>query len=80
MAALCKRVVVIAQGQIQYDGSLDGIIDGFSNDKIVTLELGEGQSSAGLEAFGVIEKVVEPKVSLRCKRTDVFKVFGSDPR
>src|SRR5688500_18306687 len=36
VAALCQRVVVIAQGRIMYDGSLTGIIDRFSGHKIVT--------------------------------------------
>ena len=27
VAALCRRVVIIAQGQIKYDGSLSGIVD-----------------------------------------------------
>src|SRR6185369_11306719 len=36
VAALCQRVVIIAQGQIRYDGSLAGIIDRFSSQKIVT--------------------------------------------
>src|SRR5690349_11091513 len=30
VAALCRRVVVIAQGKIMYDGSLGGIVDRFS--------------------------------------------------
>ncbi len=37
VAALCQRVVIIAQGQIKYDGSLSGIVDRFSRHKRVTL-------------------------------------------
>ena len=37
VAALCRRVVIIAQGRIMYDGSLAGIIDRFSGHKVVTL-------------------------------------------
>ncbi len=37
VAALCRRVVIIAHGQIMYDGSLSGIIDRFSGHKIITL-------------------------------------------
>src|SRR5215475_4535052 len=37
VAALCRRVVIITQGQIMYDGSLTGIIDRFSGHKIITL-------------------------------------------
>jgi ABC-2 type transport system ATP-binding protein len=76
VAALCKRVVVIAQGQVQYDGSLDGIIDVFSKDKIITLELEEGQTEQGLERFGRMEKTILPKVSFRCERSEVSQVLS----
>ena len=73
IAALCQRVVVIAQGQIQYDGSLSGIVDSFSGDKIITLQLAVGQTNAGLERFGQLEKVAMPRVSFRCPRNEVSK-------
>jgi ABC-2 type transport system ATP-binding protein len=73
VAALCKRVVVIAQGRIQYDGSLSGIVDSFSGDKIITLQLSEGQSELGLEKFGTLEKIAMPRVSFRCPRNDVSR-------
>ena len=41
IAALCRRVVIIAGGRIMYDGSLSGIIDRFSSHKIVTLQWAE---------------------------------------
>ncbi len=74
--ALCKRVVVIAQGKVQYDGSLEGIVDSFSKDKIITLDLAEGESHKGLERFGTIEKLSEPRVSLRCPRLDVSRILA----
>jgi ABC-2 type transport system ATP-binding protein len=73
VAALCKRVVVIAQGQIQYDGSLSGIVDSFSGDKIVTLQLAEGTSHEGLEQYGKLEKIVLPRVSFRLPRSEVSR-------
>jgi ABC-2 type transport system ATP-binding protein len=76
VAALCKRVVVIAQGTVKYDGSLEGIVEDFSNNKIITLELADGTSPDGLERFGTIEKIVMPKVSLRCNRSDVSQALS----
>jgi ABC-2 type transport system ATP-binding protein len=76
VAALCKRVVIIAQGSIQYDGSLAGIVDKFSGDKIVTLQLGESES---FDDFRDLENVIEiepPKVKFRISRDDVAKVLG----
>ncbi|HUP81244.1 MAG TPA: ATP-binding cassette domain-containing protein, partial [Pirellula sp.] len=76
IAALCKRVVVIAQGQIQYDGSLSGIVDSFSGDKIITLQLAVGQSNFGLDQYGQLEKVAMPRVSFRCPRSEVSRSLG----
>lgn len=76
IAALCKRVVVIAQGQIQYDGSLSGIVDSFSGDKIITLQLAVGQSESGLDRYGILEKIAMPRVSFRCPRSEVSKSLG----
>ena len=76
IVALCRRVVVIAQGQIKYDGSLSGIVDGFSGDKIVTLQLAENQSAEGLELLGEILSIELPRVKLKCKRSDVARVLA----
>ncbi len=74
--ALCERVVIIANGTIQYDGSLSGILDRFSNNKLVTFQLAEGQSFDGLDRFGEIEKLQEPKVLYRVPRADVPKILS----
>lgn len=77
VAALCQRVVIISQGQIQYDGSLDGIIDRFSGDKVVTLEFGEHQSPADLSRFGQIVECQHPRAKLRIDRTQVAKTLAA---
>jgi ABC-2 type transport system ATP-binding protein len=77
IAALCKRVVVIAKGQIQYDGSLSGIIDKFSASKIITLQLNEGQSADGIAAYGEIETIELPRVRFRCERSVVSRNLAS---
>jgi len=76
VSALCQRVVVIAQGIIQYDGSLNGILDAFSGYKVVQLQLALGQSSQGLERFGEVLKADLPRVSLRVPRLQVSKTLA----
>ena len=73
IAALCKRVVVITDGQIKFDGSLDNIIDSFSGMRILRLQLAEGQSAEGLERFAEVESVQLPKITLRCSRADATR-------
>ncbi|MEZ6135998.1 MAG: ABC transporter ATP-binding protein [Pirellulaceae bacterium] len=77
IAALCKRVVVITDGAVKFDGSLRSVIDDFSGSKILTLRLAEGQSADGLERFAEVDSVVLPKVTLRCERQDVPKMLAA---
>jgi ABC-2 type transport system ATP-binding protein len=76
VSALCERVVVIAQGIIQYDGSLSGITDEFSGYKVVQLQLALGQSHNGLERFGELIKTNPPRVSLKIPKQQVSKVLA----
>jgi ABC-2 type transport system ATP-binding protein len=75
VAALCKRVVIMARGQIRYDGSLAGIIDRFSGYKVVTLQFAEGQTIADLSRFGQVLEVREPKARLRVRRSEVARTM-----
>ena len=69
--ALCQRVVVIADGQIQYDGSLTGIIDDFSGQKIVTLQFAKGHDPGDLSEIGDVIETDLPKAKLRISRAEV---------
>ena len=71
VAALCQRVVIIAQGQIRYDGSLSGIIDRFGEHKVVTIQLADRQDAAGFERFGQVLELEPPRVKLRIERSRV---------
>ncbi len=77
VAALCQRVVIIAQGQIKYDGSLTGIIDRFSGQKLITLQLASGRSVAGFERYGTVVEAQAPKVKLKVDRPNVAKVLAT---
>ncbi len=76
IAALCQRVVIIAGGKIHYDGSLSGIVDRFSSDKIVTLQLGETEDFSSFSQLPNVIEVEPPKVKFRIARDDVAKVLG----
>jgi ABC-2 type transport system ATP-binding protein len=77
VAALCRRVVIIAQGQIKYDGSLTGIVDRFSGQKLITLQLANGQPTSDFARYGSIVSVEPPKVKLRIERTDVPRALAA---
>ncbi|MEZ6091416.1 MAG: ABC transporter ATP-binding protein [Pirellulaceae bacterium] len=71
IVALCQRVVVIADGQIQYDGSLTGIIDAFSGSKVITLQFAEGHEPGDLAQFGEVLSINLPKAKIKIPRADV---------
>jgi ABC-2 type transport system ATP-binding protein len=77
VAALCKRVVIIAQGRIEYDGSLSGIIDRFSGYKIVTLQFAEGGLPNDLNRFGQVLETVPPRAKLQVERGAVPRVLAA---
>ena len=76
VAALCRRVVIIAQGVIQYDGSLEGIVDRFSQHKVVTLQFAEHTLPDQLEGWGDVLSWEPPKARLRIHRNQVPRVLG----
>jgi ABC-2 type transport system ATP-binding protein len=77
VAALCRRVVIIAHGQIMYDGSLGGIVDRFSSHKIVTLLFAGETVPSGLARFGEVLEESPPKVRLRVDRSVVADTLAA---
>ena len=71
IAALCRRVVIIAGGMIKYDGSLAGVIDKFSGSKIITLQFGDGNQPDDLHRIGEVIDTNWPKVKLRITRAEI---------
>ena len=75
--ALCRRVVIIALGQIIYDGSLEGIIDRFGGDKIISLQLADGRIPPDLDRYGEVLSREPPRAKLRVERSVVPEVLGN---
>ena len=77
VAALCRRVVIIAHGRIMYDGSLSGIVDRFSGHKVLTLIFHDDNVPAGLEQFGEVIEKQPPKVKLKVARDGVAQTLSA---
>ncbi len=77
VAALCQRVVIIAQGMIHYDGSLGGIIDRFSSTKRVTLNFGEEELPSDLSRYGTVLQMAAPKATLQIPRQQVARTLAA---
>ena len=77
VAALCHRAVIISQGQIQYDGSLSGIIDTFSGHKIVTLHFADNQPLDNLGQFGEVVSVDPLRAKIHIDRSQVARTLAA---
>ncbi|MEZ6105487.1 MAG: ATP-binding cassette domain-containing protein [Pirellulaceae bacterium] len=82
VAALCRRAVIITEGQIKYDGSLAGIVDRFSGYKVVTFQFGDGRMPGRPESLGEVLEIQPPRLRLKVPRVDVAvlaQVLASHP-
>ena len=62
ITALCQRVLVIHQGELIYDGSLEGLVDRFAPCREVTIELAHPYPAEKLALYGEVETVTSQSV------------------
>ncbi len=77
VAALCRRVVIIAQGRIMYDGSLAGIIDRFSGHKMVTVQCAAEHVPDDWNEYGTLLQCQPPRYTLRVDRSRVAQTLST---
>lgn len=68
ITALCQRVLLIHEGQLIYDGSLDGLIDRFAPYREVKLELAHPFPKEKLSTYGEVEAVEGREVRFLVRR------------
>ena len=71
ITALCARVVMIHEGSLIYDGSLDGVLERFAPYREVKLELKQPRSIENLKQFGEVESVQGREVRFIVQRADL---------
>ncbi|NEZ67016.1 ATP-binding cassette domain-containing protein [Leptolyngbyaceae cyanobacterium CCMR0082] len=76
ITALCDRVLLIYQGQLIYDGSLNSLIEQFAPYREVTAELAQEIPAASLEPYGEIQSIDGCKVVLLVRREDLTKTVS----
>jgi ABC-2 type transport system ATP-binding protein len=67
---LCKRLVILREGEIVYDGSLAGVVEKYAEHKVVTAHLRKdgAVSREGLEALGQVDACDDVTIRLRVAR------------
>lgn len=77
ITALCQRVLLIHQGGLIYDGSLDGLQNSFAPYRDVRVELAQPISDReALQKYGQIRNIDGQAVSFSVPREDLTKVVS----
>ena len=76
ITALCERVMVIHQGQLVYDGSLDRLVDNFAPYREVQVELAHPVAENQLLLYGEIKAVEGQLVRFCIKREELTRTVA----
>ncbi|MEB3226694.1 MAG: ATP-binding cassette domain-containing protein [Synechococcus sp.] len=76
ITALCERVLLIYQGTLIYDGSLDRLLDKFAPYREVRVELTEVYAREALALFGEVEHIDGQEVRFLVKREGLTQTIA----
>lgn len=74
---LARRVIVIDEGQLLFDGALEELVSKFANEKIIKATLGSEIDLKGLDKIGKVKKISYPEVTIAVPR-EVTAVAASE--
>jgi ABC-2 type transport system ATP-binding protein len=70
--ALCRRVVIIHQGQLLFDGDLSALVQKFTSHKTIVVQIADCQ--ANLHSYGEVLSCEDGRFTLRVSRADTARV------
>lgn len=76
VASLCPRVIIIDEGKLKYDGSLDKLVKTVRQDKRIVLTFAETPDRALLEKIGTIIEFAPGRVVLGISQPNVREAMG----
>ncbi len=76
ITALCQRVLLIHQGQLIYDGSLEGLLERYAPCREVQLELAHALPKEKLSPYGEIEAIEGREVRLLVRREELTRTVS----
>jgi len=65
---LARRVIVIDEGKIPFDGALEELVERFAKEKIINVVLSSEDDIKRIETIGKIKKMAFPQVTLSVPR------------
>lgn len=71
MTNLARRVIIINNGNILYDGAFEELTNKFAKEKLIKARLSNEDNIADLEKIGTIKKIAFPEIILSVPRSTV---------
>jgi ABC-2 type transport system ATP-binding protein len=65
---LARRVIVIDEGQLLFDGALEELVGKFAKEKIIKARLSSGENLKDLDRIGKVKKLAFPEVTIAVPR------------
>ena len=75
--ALCRRAVIINEGEIKHDGPLADVVDRFSRHKIIDLQFAGSIIPQDLSRYGRLIESRPPRVKLEVPRNQIPEILAS---
>ncbi|HUG93289.1 MAG TPA: ABC transporter ATP-binding protein [Planctomycetaceae bacterium] len=75
--ALCRRAIIINEGQIKHDGPLAGIVDRFSRHKVIDLQFAGSVIPHDLGRYGTVIESRPPRAKLEVPRHQIPEILAS---
>ena len=76
ITALCERVLLIHEGQLMYDGSLDGLLERFAPYREVYVELERYVPEEKLRSYGELKKIEGHSACYVIEQDDLTRTVG----
>ncbi|MEO0970418.1 MAG: ATP-binding cassette domain-containing protein [Cyanobacteria bacterium J06639_18] len=76
ITALCERVLLIHEGELMYDGSLDGLLERFAPYREVYIELERDVPEEKLKSYGDLKKVEGRLACYAIEQDDLTRAVG----
>ncbi len=75
---LCKRIIVVREGSLVYDGPLAKVVERFANHKVLSITTGQeglaGKSESSFKSLGEIVEINKENIKLKVERPRVSEV------
>jgi ABC-2 type transport system ATP-binding protein len=73
---LCKRVMIVDNGKLMFDGALSTLVGQFAAEKMITIKFTEKVEKNELEPMGIITDYAAEQASIRIPRANIAAVAG----